>query len=541
MENTIQPIPPMQDQPTAVSARDAAQWHHMFSTNTTTSAGVRVTHRSVIGYPPFWRGVNLLANSVAGLPLNVYERDGDDRQIATRHPAQKLLKRQASPILRAQKFRKTMMAHALLFGNAFAWIERNARQEPIALWVQDPQQMTVRYFEGQLWYATSIEGVQVKFPGRDMFHITGLSHNGVTGYSAVDLMAEALGVGMAAQRFGSKFFGNGSNMSGLLMVPGHFSEEKIANTIAAWNTMQSGLENSHKIALLQDGVKFIPYTVEPNKAQFLETRNFEVRAVVASILGVPPHLLGDDSRTSHSSLEQENQSYLNHSLNPHLIEWEGECDLKLLSEREREEGSTFTEFNREAAVQMLFTERVDGIARQIETGVLTVNESRRRLNMPSVGPAGDVRYHPANWSPIGESPQTPPAAPPAPPARSYVITSENDETQHTDVLRAMIESSVTDAIAVEKRRVVAATRTADNFCAWMGTFYHNTWVPSSVRALNSPEALQVKIEYAQESQRQLLDVAGSSTADTLTGNVVELTDTWDERRHGLTDKLLGTI
>ena len=156
----------------------------------------------------------------------------------------------------------------------------------------------------------------------DVLHIRGLSSDGYSGYDVISLMKDALGVGMAAQRFGARFFGQGSNMSGILMVPGHFDEQKIKNTIQAWNTMQTGLTNSHKIALLQDGVKFQQMTISPDQAQFLQTRQYEVRATVANITGCPPHKLGDDTRTSHSSLEAENQSYLDECLDTWLCEFE---------------------------------------------------------------------------------------------------------------------------------------------------------------------------------------------------------------------------
>lgn len=527
-------------QPQAISLRDADQWHTVMGGTSETTSGVKVNHKSTIGYPPFWRGVNLLANGVAGLPIDVFRREDDDRVVATSHPAQKLIKRLASPILRARKFRKTLQGHALLFGNGFAWIERDERFRPVALWILDPQRMIVRYVDGELWYATTIDGQQRKFPGRDVFHITGLTHDGICGYSAIDIMAEALGVGMAAQRFGSRFFGSGANMSGLLMVPGHFPEDKIRNTLSAWNEMATGLTNAHKVALLQDGVKFQELTVAPDSAQFLETRNFEVRAVVANILGVPPHLLGDDSRTSHNSLEQENQSFLTHSLNPWLNEWEGECELKLLSEREQERGTHFVEFNREAAVQMLFKEKVDGLYRQVEMGQLTINESRRMINLPAIGPDGEKRYHPANWVEIGAEPEPMPETPETPPDDQQEPEPPAEGTPPENLLRAMIESSVTEAVTIEKRRVVDAAKKETNFCGWLDGFYE-TWCAKSVGGLNTADAAARKQAYADESRRQLLDVAGSSTVATLPANVSELVSSWDARAVSLTQSLMRSI
>lgn len=522
------------EQPSAINLKDGDRWNAVFGGNSKTKSGVKITHKSVIGYPPFWRGVNLLANSVAGLPIDVFRRTGDDRVVAKTHPAQKLLKRSVNPILRSRKFRKTMMSHALLFGNGYAKIERDERFRPMELWPLDPQSMIIRYFEGELWYCTTINGEQKKFPGRDIIHVTGLSHDGVAGYSAVKLFAEALGVGMAAQEFGARFFGSGTNTSGVLMIPGSMKEDRIRNTLKAWDEMQSGLKNSHKIALLQEGAKFQKMSTDPDSAQFLETRNFEVRAVVASILGVPPHLLGDDTRTSHNSLEAENQSYLTHSLAPWLNEFEGEFELKLLTEREQDRDSHFVEFNREAAVQMLFETKVDGIYRQVEMGQLNIDEGRKLFNMPALpNGEGQKRFRPANWIELGAEPEMQPNNTPPP-----VETDEDDSQSAT--LRALVESSVTKSLALEGRKVVAAATKEPNFCGWLDSYYDG-WVRAAVSEMSDSAAMDVKIEYADESKRQLLDVAGSSTSATLVDNVSALVATWDDRGETLTDGLMGTI
>ena len=523
-----------QEQPQAINLRDADRWNTVFQSGRESTAGVRVNHKSVIGYPAFWRGVNLLANGVSGLPVDVYKRSGDDREIDRAHPAQKLIKRQASPIQHARKFQKTLQGHSLVFGNGFAWIERDARMRPVALWIMDPQQMAVRYVDGELWYCTVIDGGQVKFPGRDVLHLTGLSHDGICGYSALDTFNDALGLGIAAQQFGARFFGQGANMGGLLMVPGHFDEQKIRNTMAAWGQMSEGLQNSHKVALLQDGAKFIPTSVDPDKGQFNETRDYEVRAVVANILGVPPHLLGDATRTSHNSLESEAQSFLDHSLRPWLDTWEGELERKLLSEHEQESGDYFIEFNSEAAVRMEFEKKINGIYRQVEMGTLTVNESRKLLNLPAVGEDGDKRYHPANWVIVGEEPEPMTAQPPA------AAEPDDDDDSTDDTLRAILHSNVTDSLQFEARKVVTAAKKEPNFCAWLEGFY-DQWAVDSITGMQGPAAIAAKSAHADESKRQLLDVAGSSTAATLPGNVADLVSSWDERAVSLTSGLMGTI
>lgn len=518
--------------PTMIAPTESDRWNTVFQSGQMSSSSVRVTHKSVIGYAPFFRGINLIANSVSGLPVNVYRRRGeDDSEVVQAHPAQKLIRRDASEVMAANTFIQTIQGHSLLFGNGYAFIERNERQQPIALWPLDPQNTIIRYADGELWYCSSINSTQVKLPGRNVLHIKGLSHNGIAGYAILDIMADALGVGMAAQQFGGRFFGQGSNMSGLLMVPGSFSEEKIRNTLSAWGEMYEGVTNAHKVALLQDGAKFQQLTIPPEQAQFLETRGFEVRTTVANILGVPPHLLGDETRTSHNSLEQENRSYLVHSVNPWLIEWEAELQRKLLSDRERERGTHFIEFNREALISMEFDKKVDGVYRQMEMGLITLNEGRKLFSMKAV-PDGDVRFHPANWLEYGEEPEAGPMEPQAEP-------EQPDPSE--DVLTALIESTVTDAVKFEQRKVVTAARKEDDFRAWLDHWYPTFVEIPSLRGLRGDSQDELLVAYADESKRQLVDAAACSMTSTLIGNVKELFATWGDRTETLIQDLRGIV
>lgn len=528
----VQPVPAVQN----VSLLDSQRWNTVFQNNGTANSGVSVNHKSAIGYPPLWRAISLLSNDVAGLPLDVYKRtENNGREIARNHSAERLLKTRSSSIMRASVFRKTMTAHALLFGNGFAWIERNSARQPSAMWVLDPQNMIIRYVEDddQLWYCTHINGEPVKFPAMEVLHVRGLGHDGIRGYSILDIMKDALGVGMAAQDFGGRFFGQGSNMSGLLMIPGAFSDEKIRNTMDAWNTMNAGLKNSHKVGLLQDGVKFQQLTVNPEQAQFLQTRQFEVRATVANIIGVPPHLLGDDTRTSHSSLEQENLSYLQRSLNPWLKEWESECNEKLLSEREKERDTHFVEFNREAEVQMVYKDKIDGIYRQMEMGLISPNEGRRLLNLSDLGEDGDTRYRPANWLEVGEEPAN----------AAIPMTQPDDDPQedaNVAALRLMVTASATQAVTIEADRVKRAAKTAGNFLDWVDSFYA-TWIDNSLQGLDSEAVAEIKKSHAAASKLQILDVAGSSTAESLPSNISDASATWGDRIPDLVEQIIKAI
>jgi len=517
----------------SVPLTDPRAWEMLTHSGGPTDSGVSVNDRTAMGYPPLWRAISLISGDVAKLPLNVYRRMPDNgKEQATKNPAWPLLRRKASPPIKSAQFKRTLTYHALLFGNGFATIQRDQNQQPTSLLIIHPHSVTARILPDSVTYSVNTaDGSIVGIPSRDMLHIRGLSPDGVMGHSIIDMLGEALGVGMAAQRFGARFFGAGANAGGVLMIPGHFSEEAIENVKRSWGKMNEGLTNSHKVMLLQDGAKFQQLTVPPEAAQFLQTRNYEIRGTVANITGCPPHKLGDDSRTSHSSLEQENQSYLNECLDTWLVEWEGECGDKLLSDSDKVDDRYFVEFNRMALLQVDHATRLNGYKTAKEGGWLSTNEIRVRENMPTIGEIGDIYYSPANWMPVGADD----------------IAEEDNPDQDTTAPAAvatpsiagfeqMVWHNVDRSLTIEAGRITKLAAAGGNFLQAVDDHYEtwaaqaSPWYPSA--------AAPALIAHAAESQRQLLDVAGASTADTLAGNVAELVSRWHARADSLTAKIL---
>ena len=420
------------------------------------------------------------------------------------------------------------MGHSLLRGNGYAYIERNNRNDPTQLILLDPDVTFPAMEDSALWYVTEIRGEQTRIPARDVFHVRGLSNDGMKGYDVVTLMAEAVSVGVAASRFGARFFGHGANVSGLLQVPGHFSEAKIKATMDAWGKMNQGLSNSHKVALLQDGTKFVPLTVNPAQSQFLETREYEVRTI-SNITGCPPHKLGDPTRTSHNSLEAENESFLNDCLDHWLCEIESEANTKLLSDTQQRTDSHFVEFNRRALLRMSANDRANFYTKMQMSGNMTINEVRAAENMPPVA-NGDSLYRPVNLVEIGDEPdqagQRLQPEPAEPTEQDAAVTS----------LRAMVSNSVQRSLQIEKDRIVKAVKSEPDFVAWLHSFYPHWINNATIPATGSQQALTT---HAHESKLALLDVAGSSSQTSLPGAVAECVATWtDERGEIITNQIM---
>ena len=508
------------------------------------TSGSRVTAKTAMGYPPLWRAINLISSSVAGLPFDVFRRQRDGgKKVDLRHPAQALLDRAASPYINAYTFRRTMTSLALLHGNAYASIDR-VEGRPVSLSIWNPANTMVRVMDGQIWYITYFNQEPVRVSSRDMLHIRGLGPDGIVGYPILELMADAMGVGMAAMEFGARFFGQGSNMSGLLMIPGHFTEEKIRNTMQAWNSMQSGLSQSHKVALIQDGVKFQQLQISPDQAQFLQTREHEIRATVSNITGVPPHMLGDSTRTSHNSLESEGQSYLDYTLQPWLKTWEHECEDKLLTEQQRATDSHLIEFNREALIQMSFESKINGLYRQLESGIINHNEARALLNMPTLGEDGEARYRPANWMEIGSPAEEMTEGETMDDTPDDSPDEEDDSEDDSDTmtaLRQLISAGVAKACEIEAAKAVqiAGRRTGD-FLAGMADFYA-TWSENTLPGLVAASVRTAIQQHASASYAALEAASRHATPDTLKGHVEAVVALWADRRAELTSRILNGI
>ena len=233
------------------------------------------------------------------IPKGHYSEDGSKEKALT-HSLYFLLHDEPNPEMTSFVFRETLMTHLLLWGNAYAQIIRNGKGDVIALYPLMPNKMEVNRDEnGVLYYSYSRDKDEanakdsqssVKLSTHDVLHIPGLGFDGLVGYSPIAMAKNAIGMAMACEEFGAKFFANGASPSGVLEHPGILKDP--AKVRDSWNTAYGGSSNSHKVAVLEEGMKYTPISISPNEAQFLETRKFQINEI-ARIFRVPPHMVGD--------------------------------------------------------------------------------------------------------------------------------------------------------------------------------------------------------------------------------------------------------
>ena len=375
-----------------------------------TTSGKAVTERSAMQMTAVYSCVRILAEAVAGLPLHLYRyKEDGGKEKALDHPLYLLLHDEPNPEMSSFVFRETLMTHLLLWGNAYAQIIRNGKGEVIALYPLMPNKMSVdRDTNGQLYYqytrsteeAPTMKGVTVNLHPSDVLHIPGLGFDGLVGYSPIAMAKNAIGMAIACEEYGAKFFANGAAPGGVLEHPGTIKDPQRVRE--SWQSTFGGRGNANKIAVLEEGMKYTPIGISPEQAQFLETRKFQINEI-ARIFRVPPHMVGDLEKSSFSNIEQQSLEFVKYTLEPWLVRWEQSIQRILLSPEEKK--SYFAKFNVEGLLRGDYASRMTGYATARQNGWMSANDIRELENMDRI-PAeegGDLYLINGNMLPLGNA------------------------------------------------------------------------------------------------------------------------------------------
>ena len=350
------------------------------------TAGKNVNERSAMQMTAVYACVRILSEAIAGLPLHMYRyKDDGGKEKAFDHNLYHLLHDEPNPEMTSFVFRETLMTHLLLWGNAYAQIIRNGKGEVIALYPLMPNRMTVnRDSNGMLYYqyqksnddAPTMEGSSVILSPSEVLHVPGLGFDGLVGYSPIAMAKNAIGLSMAAEEYGAKFYANGAAPSGVLEHPGVLKDP--AKVRDSWNAAFGGSSNSHKVAVLEEGLKYTPISISPNEAQFLETRKFQIDEI-ARIFRVPPHMVGDLEKSSFSNIEQQSLEFVKYTLDPWVVRWEQSLYRALLSSDEK--NTYFFKFNLEGLLRGDYQSRMQGYSIGIQNGFMCPNDVRELENL----------------------------------------------------------------------------------------------------------------------------------------------------------------
>lgn len=353
------------------------------------TSGKAVTERSAMQMTAVYSCVRILSEAIAGLPLQFYKyTESGGKEKAVDHPLYFLLHDEPNPEMTSFVFRETLMTHLLLWGNAYAQIIRNGRGEVIALYPLMSDRMSVnRDSDGQLYYeytvysddAPTVKGSTVRLAPTDVLHIPGLGFDGLVGYSPIAMAKNAIGMAIACEEYGAKFFANGAAPSGVLEHPGTIKDP--SRVRESWQSTFGGSSNANKVAVLEEGMKYTPISISPEQAQFLETRKFQIDEI-ARIFRVPPHMVGDLEKSSFSNIEQQSLEFVKYTLDPWVARWEQAMVRSLLSAEDKKK--YFIKFNVDGLLRGDYQSRMNGYAIGRQNGWMSANDIRELENLDRI-------------------------------------------------------------------------------------------------------------------------------------------------------------
>lgn len=370
-----------------------------------TKAGTNVTEGNALYTPVVFACVNRIANPIANFPVAIVQPDGKGGFTRVdEHPMSQRLGLRPNDFMSSRTLRKTTQGHALLWGNGYQEIERNGRGEAVGLWPLLPDRTRPHRVGDGLVFRTTIDGTTYQLDQQNVAHIMDLSHDGYIGLSQVALAREAIGMAKALETFGAKFFANDMKSGGFLMHPGRLGGRARGN-ISGPNgapkaapenpgsvvERQGGLENAHRVKVLEEGMKFVSTTIPPEDAQFLGTREMQI-AEIARMYDVPLVLLQSHEKSTSwgSGIEQLMLGFIMQTVAPWVQATEQELTWKLFTQAERAKGLR-VKFNMNALLRGDMEARSAFYKTMFELG-MTMNQILALEDMNGIGTDGDINF-----------------------------------------------------------------------------------------------------------------------------------------------------
>ena len=374
---------------------------HLLGGNETYS-GEQVTTKEAMNIAAVYACVRILSNHVAMLPLQLFRNKGGKRIRASDHEIARIIEFRPNPYMTPFQFKQTMESHRQLYGNAFAEIEYSKTGYPKALWILNPTQTKVvcekdangnvkRYLVQTL--LPNGQTVYLKY--ESVLHIKGISTDGLNGKSPIEVARETIGIQIAGQKFTGQFYQNGTMSSGVLKVPQQLKPEAKEIIRQEWEKFNKGLDNSHRVAILDAGLDYQALGIKQSDAQYIETQKFSV-AEIARIYNVPLHMLADLERATFSNIEQQSLEFVRDTLSPLLISWEQELAYQLMTEDEFFSNKYYFKFNLNSLLRGDSQARANYYEKMMHLGIYSINEVRELEDKDKIE-NGDKHYMSLNY------------------------------------------------------------------------------------------------------------------------------------------------
>lgn len=374
----------------STSLANPASW--MFD-GSASKTGIAVTEDSAMRLSAVFGAVRVISETIASLPWEVKQDVAGATRTATAHPINKLI-HAPNTMMTDFNFREVCQAHLCIHGNAFIAIKRNEAGMPIRLIPVHPERVEVKVYQEEKFYY--IDQGKETFDDTEMIHIVGLSFDGIVGKSVIEAARESIGLGLAADQFGGSFFGNGANVSAILTHPGRLSDEAYKRLMASWERRYSGLDNSHKTAILEEGMNLQKVSISPQESQFLETRKFGVEDI-ARFFRIPLAYLGSlENSSTRANIEEQGIQFQRNTILPWVKRWEAEFNRKLFGGQE----DYYIRMNMDGLLRGDIASRYSSYATARQWGWLSVNDIRHYEGLDPID-NGDAYLQPLNMVEVG--------------------------------------------------------------------------------------------------------------------------------------------
>lgn len=384
---------------------DAGALSRLLARFSTSRSGAVVTEETALQHAAVWSCVDFISSTLAQLPVQLYQTEKGNA-VRVRSPLAELVRSEPNVQMTAFRLLQMMEAQVLLYGNAYAWIERNNSFQPTAIWPLNPGKCKPHIDSGELLYRVERDGVTaLDVPAMDVLHVPGLGVCGIEGMSVIRYARETIGLGMAATEFGAAFFGDGANPRMAVTHPGELGPEAAERLATQFDKTYGGIGNAMKTLVLDEGMKMERMSIPPDEAQFIETRKMN-RGEIAGLFRVPPMFIGDFERATWSNAEQSDIFVAKYTLASWIRRWEDEFNRKLLSQRQKAQGFYF-QFNLNALLRGDIKARSE-FYRVMKDGVMTPNEIREKEDLPHLD-GFDLPMVPSNMGGAKPEPQADPA------------------------------------------------------------------------------------------------------------------------------------
>jgi HK97 family phage portal protein len=378
-------------------AWDRSLWNLVSSRSV---SGENVSEASALTYSAYFAGVALYAGTISTLPLHLRRKDGNKSVLAVEKPLFRTLYAQPNPFMTAQALRSALMGHVLTWGNAYAEKVRDGYGMIRELWPITPDRVKPKWADSGIVYDITVNGRTVSLLPDKVLHLHGLGFDGLVGYSIVAMARKSIGLGMAMETFGAAYFGNGTHPGMIIEHPNKLTEQGSKNLRETLTETYSGLGQSHRMMLLEEGMKANPFQVSPEDSQFLESREFQIPEI-ARWLNLPPHKLKDLTRSSFNNIESEQISFVTDSVLPWLITFEQQYNVQLLTLDEQNNQKLFFKHNVEGLLRGDAASRGNLYRALFNVGALSPNDIREKEDFdPIPDPMADEYFVPLNMVPL---------------------------------------------------------------------------------------------------------------------------------------------